>query len=204
MGTRSASASEELRVNGQRTASCGAEYQKGGKNLTQELDTEGVPVTEEGSESSVLNGVRKELREAKAELKSRPDRDELRAELKAELAGDTAIETLLEGFGHPKGILETIKGKLGDGEATVETVAAALTSIGYKVDVEGAASSEEVVKEDDPATELAKVSQLSAEVQATAKGKTTVDVTEQIAAANTEGEVNAIMAKAGLLEDYGH
>jgi len=172
--------------------------------LTQELDANGDPVTEEGSESAVLNGVRKELREALKELKSRPNRDELRVELKAELAGDTQIETLLEGFGHPKGILETIKGKLGESEATAETVAAALTSIGYKVDVEGAASTETEGGKSETETELAKVSKLSAEVQATAKSGTTVDVTDQIAAADTQEEVNTIMAKAGLLEDYGY
>ncbi len=172
--------------------------------MTQELDANGDPVTDESGESAVLNGLRKELRAVQAELKSRPDRDALRTELKAELAGDTVIETLLEGFGHPRGILETIKGKLGESEATAETVAAALTSIGYKVDVEGATSTVEEGVESEGKTDLAKVSLLSAEVQATAKGKTTVDPTDAINSATTQDELNAAAAQAGILENYGH
>ena len=172
--------------------------------MTQDNDIIDDDATDVSNESSVLNGVRKELREAKAELKARPDRDTMRVELKAELAGDTKIETLLEGFGHPKGMLDTIKGKLGESEATAETVAAALASTGYSVEVEGAVSTETESVESGTETELAKVSRLSAEVQATAKKGTTVDVTDQIAAADTQEEVNTIMAKAGLLEDYGY
>ncbi len=172
--------------------------------MTQDNDTIDDSATDESGESAVLNGLRKELRAIQKELKSRPDRDSMRTELKAELAGDSTIETLLEGFGHPKGMLDTIKGKLGESEATAETVAAALASTGYSVEVEGAVSTDIESVKSETETELAKVSRLSAEVQATAKKGTTVDVTDQIAAADTQEEVNTIMAKAGLLEDYGY
>ena len=171
--------------------------------MTQEQHTDDTDVSDESSESSVLNGVRKELREAQRQLKAIPDRDSMRAELKAELALDSKVETLLTGFGHPKGILDVVKGKLGEKEASRETVAEALASIGYEVDVEGATSESEGVESDTNA-DLAKVTKLSAEVQSAAKGGTTVNVLDQINAANTQDEVNAIMAKAGLLEDYGH
>ena len=168
--------------------------------MTQEQYAGDGDVSDESSESSVLNGVRRELREAQKALKAKPDRDEMRAELKAELAGDFKIETLLEGFGHPKGILDTVKGKLGETEATVESVAKALTSIGYTVDVEGASSSDESVESNTEA-DLAKVANLSAQVQATTQGGASANVMDRISAANSNAEVEAIMAEAGLLQE---
>ena len=168
--------------------------------MTQEQHTEDTDASDESNESSVINGLRKEMRDLEKKLKASPDRDSMRAELKAELAIDSNIETLLEGFGHPKGILDVVKGKLGEKEATADAVAEALTSIGYQVEVEDASSNPEGV-ESTTNTDLAKVATLSAEVQSATQGKTTVDVGDQIAAAETQEDLNAIMAKAGLLVD---
>lgn len=168
--------------------------------MTQDQHTDVVDTTDEEQESSVLNSVRKELREALKELKARPDRDELAVELKAELADNTAIEDLLIGFGHPKGILDTVKGKLGDAETTKETVAKALQDIGYKVEITDV-SSEEDSQESTENADLATVTSLSEKVQSATQGDTTANVEAQIGEAETQDQVDAIMKKAGLLTE---
>ena len=170
--------------------------------MTQEQHTDVVDTTDESDESSVLNAVRKELRDVQKELKARPDRDSMRAELETELADDNAIEALLTGFGHPKGILDTVKGKLGDAERTKETVGKALQDIGYKVEITDVSSeSEQDSQESTENTELATVTGLSARVQSAVQGDTTADVKTQLGEAETDDQVKAIMAEAGLLAE---
>jgi hypothetical protein len=166
--------------------------------LTQDQHTEVVDTTDEGQESSVITDLRAQLREKDKQLKAKPDRDELAVELKAELANDSAIEALLVGFGHPTGILDTIKRKLGDTETTKETVGKALQDIGYKVEITDV-SSEQDSQESTVNTELATVTGLSAQVQSAVQGSATVDVKTQIGETETEDQLNAIMEKAGLL-----
>ncbi len=166
--------------------------------MTQNNDTDPVVPPDPDQDSSVIKMLRKELSDAKAELKAIPDRDTLVTELKSELARNSEIEALLIGFGHPAGMLDTVKGKLGEKDATKETVAEALTSTGYKVDVEGAAPDPEGAA-DDRLTELAKVTDLSAQVQSAASGGDSRDVEAKIAAAETPDEIAAVMEEAGLL-----
>ena len=169
--------------------------------MSQDNDTEAADEQQEtNDDSSVIKTLRKELREALKELKAAPDRDTIVAEVKDGLTRDLAIESQLIGFGHPAGILETVKGKLGDADVSPETVAKALESVGYKVDVEGATSDDDSVDSgSETNVDLVKVTQLSAEVQSASKGKTTTDVTTRIAQAETNEEVNKIMAEEGLL-----
>ena len=168
--------------------------------MTQDNDTDTVDVQDTDQDSSVIQTLRKELKEAKAELKATPDRETLVAELKEQLSRDTAIETQLIGFGHPKGMLDTVKAKLGDAEVTAEAVTEALTSIGYKVDVEDATSDHEEVTDSED-TDLAKVTSLSAEVQSAAKDLDSRDLTSRINQAESQEELTAIMKEADLYAD---
>lgn len=168
--------------------------------MTQDQHTNVVDTTDEEQESSVINDLRAQLRAKDKELKAKPDRDELAVELKAELADDNAIEALLIGFGHPVGILDTVKGKLGDAETTKETVGKALQDIGYKVEITDV-SSEQDSQGSTENTELATVTGLSAQVQSAVQGDATVNVKTQLGEAETQDQVNAIMEKAGLLTE---
>ena len=151
-------------------------------------------------ESSVIKTLREENRKLAKELKAAPDRETIVAEIKDGLTRDLAIEAQLISFGHPAGILEVVKGKLGDADVSPETVTKALESVGYKVDVEDATSDNDSEDSESEANaDLVKVTSLSAEVQSAAKGKTTVDVTTRIAQAKNQDEINKIMAEAGLL-----
>jgi len=168
--------------------------------LTQDNETEVVDVQETDQDSSVIQGLRSQIKTLEKDLKARPDRDTLAAELKEQLSRDTAIETQLIGFGHPAGILDIVKGKLGDAEVTADAVAEALTSIGYKVDVEDATSDHEEVTEPE-VTDLAKVTDLSAQVQSAAKGLDSRDIAARINQAESQDELTEIMKEADLYAD---
>lgn len=169
--------------------------------MPQDDDTKAADDQQEkDDESSVIATLRSENRKLAKELKAAPDRKTIVAEIKDGLVRDTAIEAQLISFGHPAGILEVVKGKLGDADVSPETVTKALESVGYKVDVEGATSEDDSDDSESEANaDLVKVTSLSAEVQSAAKGKTTADVTTRIAQAKDQDEVNKIMAEAGLL-----
>jgi len=167
--------------------------------LTQESNIEATEAEGEGEESATFADLRRQLKEAQKELKSRPDRDTLTADIRSQLERDTAIESALVQFGHPKGILDVVKGKLGDAEVTPEGVAEALTSIGYVVDVEGAASSQGEVA---PATQpdaLANVTQLGQQVRSAAESGSGASVEQRIAGAKTRDELAAIAEETGIL-----
>ncbi len=167
--------------------------------MTQDNDTNTVDVQDtDQDDNSLIRGLRSEIKGLQKELKARPDRDTLAAELKDQLSRDTAIETQLISFGHPAGILDTVKGKLGDVEVTAEAVAEALRGIGYQVDVDDATSDQEEVTEPE-VTDLAKVTNLSAQVQSAAKGIDSRNVGVRIAQADSPEEVTEIMDEAGLL-----
>jgi len=166
--------------------------------LTQDNTTDAVDVQDTDQDNSLIRSLRSDIKDLQKELKARPDRETLAAELKDQLTRDSAIETQLIGFGHPAGILDTVKGMLGDAEVTAEAVAGALASIGYKVDVDDATSDQEEVTEPE-VTDLAKVTALSAQVQSAAKGKDSRNVEARIAQTETPEEVTAIMKEAGLL-----
>jgi hypothetical protein len=88
-------------------------------------------------------------------------------------------------------------GKLGDAEVTRESVAAALTGIGYAVDIDGA-SSESGEEDSAQHSDLARVSNLSAQVRSAATGSTSDDLMRKISQANSQAELSALMAEAGL------
>ena len=169
--------------------------------MTQDNETDAVDVQETDQEdNSLIRDLRAQIKDLAKELKAKPDRDTLAAELKDQLSRDMAIETQLIGFGHPAGILDIVKGKLGDAEVTAEAVAEALTGIGYKVDVEDATSEHEEVTEPE-VTDLAKVTDLSAQVQSAAKGLDSRDVSGRINQADSQEELTEIMKEAGLYAD---
>lgn len=168
--------------------------------MTQDNDTDITDVQEESQDSSVIQGLRSQIKTLEKDLKARPDRETLAAELKEQLSRDTAIETQLIGFDHPAGILDVVKGKLGDADVTRETVAEALTSIGYKVDVDDATSDHEEVT-DSQDTDLAKVANLSATVQSAVQGTDSRDLTSRIESADTAEELTKIMKEADLYAD---
>jgi hypothetical protein len=170
------------------------------KRLTQEGYTDTTDVEDEssGNESEVLRSLRKQLKEKDRELSARPDRATLEAEIREGLKRDAAIEGALTTFGHPAGILDVVKAKLGDAEVSPETVAEALRSIGYQVEVPDATAGtgEEQV---DQLSDLATVSTLSAQVRSAATGGAT-DPLEAINRANTPEELRAAVEKAGILQ----
>jgi hypothetical protein len=167
--------------------------------LTQDNHTEGVEPqdTGGGEDSAIIKALRKQVKDQKAELESRPDRETLIAELRNELVRDGAIEEELTFFGHPKGILDTVKGKLGDAEVTRESVAEALKGIGYQVE-EADASAGDGTEQSAQASDLAKVSTLSSRVRSAAQGEPSDAAMQRINKADTPAELAAIMAELGL------
>jgi len=165
--------------------------------LTQDNDTDTADAGEVGEDSPVMKAMRSQIKELERALKAAPDRESLAAELRAELARDSAIESELIRFGHPKGILEVVKGKLGDAEVSSEGVAEALKGIGYEVDVDGAASPSDDQSESQ--SDLARVASLSAEVQSAASGGVP-DILTQINQADSREALRKIAADGGFLE----
>jgi hypothetical protein len=171
------------------------------KSLTQDNITDTTETLDEGNgseESGVLKSLRVQIKDLKAELKSRPERETLLAEFQAEQGLNAAIETHLVALGHPVGMRDAVKGKLGDADVTLEGVATALTGIGYEVDVENAGSGQEGGSTT-TASELAGVSDLSAQVQSAAGSGSPAPVIDQINQATSQADLVKIAAEGGFL-----
>jgi hypothetical protein len=151
-----------------------------------------------GEESAVIKALRKQIRDKDAELAARPDRDTLIAELRQELERDNAIGEELTFFGHPKGILDSVKKRLGDAEVSREGVAEALRSIGYQVEIadvpadSGEGPSQQLA-------DLAKVSDLSSQVRAASQGANLASEVEKVAQAQTPEDLVRLAAEGGWL-----
>jgi hypothetical protein len=169
--------------------------------LTLDNNTEPVetPDQPDAEDSGVIKGLRADVKDLKAQVKAAPSREVLEAEIRSELARESAIKEQLVSLGHPAGIMELVSGKLGEAEVTKESVAEALTGIGYEVDVDGAGSGDDA-NTGDPSSDLAKVTSLSAQVQSAAQNVPADDVGQKIAEAETPAQLAEIMAKADLLQ----
>jgi hypothetical protein len=168
------------------------------KSLTQESNTEGTENLDESTvDSPVIKALRRQIKDLEKAVSTAPTRESVEAEIRESLARESAISSQLVALGHPAGLSEFLKGKLGDAEVTRDSVAAALTGIGYAVDVDGA-SSESGVEVSAQQSDLAKVANLSAQVRSAALGGTSDDLARKISQAQSQAELNALMEEAGL------
>jgi hypothetical protein len=167
--------------------------------LTQDSNIDTTEAVDESSESAVIRALRKQIKDIEAELKGRPDRPTLEAEIRESLKRDNAIEGVLTTLGHPAGILDVVKAKLGDAEVTRDSVADALRGIGYQVEVDDAPAGEGH-EPSESESDLAKVASLSAQVRSAAQGVAPVTDIQRINQAQSQAELNAIMAELGLAQ----
>lgn len=171
------------------------------KSLTLDNPGNTVDTQDEGVDSPVIKALRSQIKDLERELKARPDRDTLAAELRTQLDRDNEIIAQLKAHGHPAGILDVVKSKLGDGEVTSEGVASALTGIGYQLD--GAGTVQDSGVQDNPdLSDLAKVTSLSREVSSAASGATPDSIMDKISSAQSPEELAAVMGEAGLTAEH--
>ena len=165
--------------------------------MTLENNTDGTDAVDESADSPVMKALRQQIKDLKDLVKAAPTRESIEAEIRAGLARESAISEQLIALGHPAGMSVVLNGKLGEAEVTRESVASALQSIGYKVEVDDAAQdegNEPTVNQSD----LANVSSLSAQVRSAA-GPDHSDLATKIANAQSQQEVAALMGEAGLI-----
>lgn len=169
--------------------------------MTQDNDTAGVNDTSDGStdDSGVMKALRKQIKDLENQLKSAPSRESVEAEIRTELERESAISEQLIALGHPVGMANILKGTLGDADVTLDSVAQALQSIGYSVEVPDETSKSDA-DESEEASNLARVTNLSAQVQSAAQGGDLDDVLQKIGQAETPAQLAAIMAEAGLTD----
>lgn len=169
--------------------------------MAQDNTTEGTETQDESTDNELIRSLREQLKEKDKQLKSAPTRESVEAEIRTELERESAISEQLVALGHPKGMSAVLKGKLKeDAEVTRDSVAEALTSIGYEVEVEGAATESESEKSVNQEG-LAKVSELSAKVRTTASG----DAPDPIARLNqaaTQADLVALTEELGLNKQH--
>jgi hypothetical protein len=147
-----------------------------------------------------MKALRKQIKDLEKLVNSAPTRESIEAEVRVELARQTAISEQLIALRHPAGLAEFLQGKLGDAEVTRESVAEALRGIGYQVEVDGASSEPEGESPTEDHTDLANVTGLSAKVRSAAQGGDEDDLMRKIALTTNQGELNALMAEAGLVQ----
>ena len=95
---------------------------------------------------------------------------------------------------------DLLQGRLGETEVTRESVAEALRSIGYQVEIDGAASNQE--EQPAPNPDLAGVADLSAQVRSAALGQDSRDIASKIAQAQTPEELARLAAEGGFLQSH--
>jgi hypothetical protein len=167
--------------------------------LTLEQHDEGNETTDESMDSPVIKALRKQIAELTKERSNAPTREIIEAEVRSQLARESAISEQLIALGHPAGLSEFLKGKLGDVDVTRESVASALQGIGYQVEVAGAP--EEGEAEASPSNDLANVSNLSASVRSATTGDSRIDGVSKVNMVNTQAELVELMRKEGLLAE---
>jgi hypothetical protein len=169
------------------------------KNLTQDNSNDTGNDQDQSSEDSpVMKALRQQIKDLKDQLKAAPDRDSLAAEIRAELARDSAIEARLVSHKIPVGILDSVKSKLGDAEATAEAVDKALSDIGFSVDGTDAGS-DQSNQDSQQQGDLAGVASLSAQVQSAAGQATPANAVEAVNQAKTREELIEAARKGGFL-----
>lgn len=168
-------------------------------NTTEAGQAEGESNSEgsQQEESPVIKDLRKQLKDAQRELKSVPSRSEIEAEVLAAVARTSAIETELVGLNLPKGLSETVEGKLGDADVTREGVVEALTAIGFEI-TDSPDGGEESQQTEQNVQDLSQVANLGSQVAQAATGQNTDNLTDKINEAETPAQLAEIMREAGL------
>jgi hypothetical protein len=155
---------------------------------------------DESMDSPVMKALRKQIKDLTQLVNNAPTRESIEAEIRAQLDRNSAISEQLIALGHPAGMSEVIRGQLGEGEVTLESVASALQTIGYKVEVANGPEGEDTVQ-DTTSSDLANISNLSAQVRSAAGGDVRMDGVSKVNQASTQAELIELMRKDGLLSD---
>lgn len=166
--------------------------------MTQEGYTDTTDATEESMDDSpIIKALRKQIRDLEKAVNAAPTRESIEAEVRGELARQAAISAQLIELGHPAGMWEAVKGRLGESEVTRDSVAEALRGIGYQVEVVEAPE-ESGGEASVNVSDLAKVTSLSAQVRSAAQGVDPGDVMRKINQATSPEDLQAILVEAGL------
>ena len=163
-------------------------------NNTEPVDQAGESTS--GEDSDLVKDLRKQIVNLNRDLKSVPSRSEVEAEVLAAVAKKQAIESQLTALNLPTGLSETVEGKLGDAEVTLEKVTEVIVALGFPQPKE--AEGGETPPTQQVANDLAAITTLGAQVATAASQQTTDTVTEKINQAQTPAEVAQIMREAGL------
>jgi hypothetical protein len=156
---------------------------------------------DESMDSPVMKALRKQIKDLTQLVNNAPTRESIEAEIRAQLDRNSAISEQLIALGHPAGMSEVIRGQLGEGEVTLESVASALQTIGYKVEVANGPEGEDTVQDTTSSSDLANISNLSAQVRSAAGGDVRMDGVSKVNQASTQAELIELMRKDGLLSD---
>lgn len=165
--------------------------------MTQDNNTEVIDTEDESGsteDSSVIQALRQQLKDAKKELSSQPKRSDLEAGIRAQVRREAAIEGALVSLGHPAGIRSIIEEQLGDAEATRESVAAALTAIGYTVTADAPDGGGRVESQ----SNLQQVTALSSQVQSAAQQGGNDDFYDKLNKTTNKADIARLMAEEGL------
>jgi hypothetical protein len=155
---------------------------------------------DESMDSPVMKALRKQIKDLTQLVNNAPTRESIEAEIRAQLDRNSAISEQLIALGHPAGMSEVIRGQLGESDVTLESVASALQTIGYKVEVANGPEGEDTVQ-DTTSSDLANISNLSAQVRSAAGGDVRMDGVSKVNQASTQAELIELMRKDGLLSD---
>lgn len=166
--------------------------------MTQDNYTDGNDAVDQSMDDSpVMKALRKQIKDLQSQVNAAPTRESIEAEIRAGLARESAISEQLIALGHPAGMSAFLNGQLGEAEVSRESVANALQSIGYQIEVDDAAQEQEVEAQAN-LSDLANVSRLSAQMQSiTQPGRE--DNIAKVNAAQTPEELVELMRQQGLL-----
>jgi hypothetical protein len=151
-------------------------------------------------DSPVIKALRKQVADLTKLVNNAPTRESIEAEVRAGLARESAISEQLIALNYPSQLSEVLNGKLGEAEVSRESVAAALQGLGFKVEEPDAAQDAEQAPQVN-LSDLANVSSLSAQVRSAAVPDHT-DLATKLAGAQSQAEITALMAEAGLLTSH--
>ena len=145
----------------------------------------------EEMDNAVIQTLRAQLKEAKAKADAlaKQNTDAL-AEARSQLERESAAQQLVDSAGYP-GLKDVVLEKV-DGDLTPEAVEAVLEGLGLEPTQTAT---------DDLANQLGKTASLGAQVAAAAQSNPIDDLGEKLGSAQNAGEIAAIMAEAGLLEE---
>lgn len=156
---------------------------------TQINDTDVV----DGDDGPVITKLRQELRESQKQAKLEADRA-TEAESKVSKQLESQVKALVDGAGFPNLDVSIVMERI-EGEATAETVAAALEAAGLSPQ---SAEGDEDEKVEEPKPDTGGASELGRRVAAAATGGAVKSLDDRLAGAESADEISAIMEEAGL------